>query len=89
MKINEFILAFGDITQKLITEYETFKHLKGEQRKDRVVALLNQWLNKALKDLAINKVLKLAIKFLLPKVLPEIVQVVFNLIQTKVEGITK
>ena len=89
MKINEFILQLGDVVEKLIAEYETFKYLKGKQRKDRVIELLNQWIDEALKKLTINAVLKAIIKFILPKILPEIVQVAFNLIETNIKGITK
>ncbi len=89
MKLEEFILKIGETVEKLIAEYETFKHLKGEQRKERVVKLLEQYIDNTLKDVKINKVLKALIKFFLPKILPALVQVAFNLIQTNIKGITK
>lgn len=89
MNLDEFILGFGEKAQKLIEEYETFKTLKGDKKKERVVDLLSQWINNTLKDVKMNKVLKFIIKMALPQVLSPIVQVAFNLIEARIEGITK
>lgn len=89
MNVKEFILEFGDKAKGFIEEYEKFSELSGEQKKDRVVELLNMWFEIALSKLQINAVLKAIVKFILPKLLPELVQVAFNLIQTNIKGITK
>lgn len=89
MEIKEFILRFGDEAKKFIAYYEQFKELSGAQRKERVIEVLGEWVEKAIESLPINFVLKLIIKKLIISALPQIVQVAFNLIKSKVDGITK
>lgn len=89
MDFNNFILDFGDKAKALIAEYEKFKHLTGTQKKERVSDKLLAWAEAALKEVKINTILKAIIKFFLPKLIPDLVQVVFNLIETTIKGITK
>lgn len=89
MQLKEFILTFGDKTKELIKYYEEFNQLKGNQKKDRVVDTLSNWIEITLKDVKMNGIFKMTIKLFIKFALPEIVQVAFNLIESNIKGITK
>lgn len=89
MEIKDFILAFGDKAKELISYYEGFKDLTGEQKKDRVVDVLTDFIENGVNKLPINAILKLFIKKAVIAILPHLVQLAYNLIKSKVEGITK
>lgn len=89
MNVKDFILEFGQEAKKYIVYFEQFKELTGEQKKDRVVDVLGSWVERAIGYLPINAVVKFILKKLIMAGLPHIVQVAFNLIESKVEGITK
>ena len=89
MEIKDFILAFGDKAKELISYYEGFKDLTGEQKKDRVVDVLTDFIENGIDKLPINAILKIFIKKGVIAILPHLVQLAYNLIKSKVEGITK
>lgn len=87
--LNQFIEQFGIKAKDLIAEYEKIKELKGEQRKNKVDELLLKWALPAIDTIPINIVFKFALKTFVKIGLPTITQVIFNLIETRVQGITK
>lgn len=88
MKFSQFIEEFSAKAEQLIARFEEFKELKGKQRKERVDELLMKWALPAIDTIPINFVFKFALKTLIKMYLPVITQQIFNLIETRVEGIT-
>ena len=89
MNINELVLNFGGKLENLIARYEEYKELNGEQKKARVVEQIGKWFEDAMDVVPINPLLKFIIKKAIIAVLPSIVQVAFDLIQSRIKGITK
>lgn len=89
MNTKDFILRFGDEAKKYISYYENFKELKGEKKRDRVVDVLKEWVERTISTLPINPVIRFIIKKAIIAGLPYIVQAAFNLIESRIEGITK
>ena len=89
MQVKDFVIKFGEEAKKYIAYYENFKELKGEQRKNRVIDVLTEWLERTIITLPINPVIRFILKKAIIAALPYIVQVVFNLIESRIEGITK
>lgn len=89
MNAKDFVLQFGAELKKYITYYEQYKELTGEQRKQRVVEIITKWFQITIDTLPINGIVKFIIKKAITVCLPHIVQVAFDLIKSKVEGITE
>lgn len=91
MKFNEFINSFAEKTKYFINKYEQYKELegKGEEKKARVDEIILNWALKEIDIIPINIAFKWCLKTLIKKYLPDITQVIFNLIESKIEGITK
>lgn len=89
MKFKHFIEEFGERASDLIARYETFKDLEGEQKKEKVDEALLKWALNALETVPLNVFFKFVIKFILKNYLDDLTQVIFNLIETRIAGITK
>lgn len=89
MKIKKFIYDFSEKAEQLIKKYEEYKELTGKQKKARVDEALLKWALIYLDTLAINGFLKWGLKFILNNYLDDFTQLIFNFIETKIEGITK
>jgi len=89
MKFKEFINDFGTKAEFFISKYEEYKELKGEEKKARVDEALLKWSLNTLEITSINPFFKFGIKFILNNYLDDLTQVIFNLIKTRIAGITK
>lgn len=89
MKFKEFINDFAETAKHLIGKYEEYKELKGEEKKERVDEALLKWSLNTLDSVPINAFFKFVIKNILKNYLDDFTQIIFNLIQTKIIGITK
>ena len=89
MSIKEFIKGFGLTAKDYIEKYEQYKELTGEQKKARVDDILTTYCETAIDNLGLNFILKFAFKKLIVPNIPNITQVIFDLIKTKIKGITE
>lgn len=89
MEIKAFIEEFTTKTKNLIIEFEQVKGLTGVQKKAKLDEKMTKWANELLNGAKINALLKQAVKQFVIKNIPIITQVVFDLIKSRVEGITK
>ncbi len=89
MNLSDFINQFSERAQFFIVEFEKFKELKGPQRKERVDELMLQWVMPAIDKLPINFFFKLCLKNVMKLCLPALTQTIFNLLETRIEGITE
>ena len=89
MSLKDFIQGFTTTTKTYIEKFEKYKDLTGEQKKARVDDILTNYCLTAIDNLGLNFVLKFAFKKLIIKNIPNITQAIFDLIASKVEGITK
>ena len=89
MKFKEFIKTFVDKTKTKIADLETYKELTGPKKKAQLDLTITNWVNAFLSKDKINFVFKLIIKTIILPHIPDITQAIFDLIKTKVEGITK
>lgn len=89
MKLKDFINGFALTAKDYIGKYEQYSELSGEEKKARVDSMLLAYCNNALDNLPLNFVLKWAFKKLLIPNIPHLTQAAFNLIASKIDGITK
>ena len=89
MNFKEFINDFTAKAEEFIAKYEEVKTLKGEVKKKRVDELLLTWAISSITSLQVNPILKFALKWILSHYLPVFTQNIFNLIETRIAGITK
>lgn len=88
LQVPEFITEFTDLATKTIAELESGNYPDGDAKKARLDEILTTWALASLTNLAIPFWAKLGIKFLITKYLSVLTQNVYNLIKTKVAGIT-
>jgi len=92
MTINfcEFLENFAGITKKLIERYETqYKELDGTGKKIRLDDALTNYVEGVIDNIGLNFVFRFVLKKLLVDNIPVLTQIIFNLIKSKVEGITE
>ena len=89
MDIKTFIEDFAEKAKNLIAELEYIKGLTGAQKKQRLDEKMTKWAEELLNTSKINIILKQAIKQFIIKNIPAITQAVFDLIKTRINGITK
>lgn len=89
MKLKDFINGFTATAKDYIGKYEQYNELTGEEKKARVDGILLTYCNNALDNLPLNFALKWALKKLLIPNIPHLTQAIFDLIKTKIDGITK
>ena len=89
MKIKEFIQNISKETARYIEKYEQIKDLSGEQKKARVDGVITEYIETTIDKIGLNFIIKFIIKKLLIENIPVITQCIFDLIKSKVDGITK
>ena len=89
MSIKNFIQGFTSTTKTYIEKFEQYKELSGKEKKARVDSLVTTYCVNAIDNLGLNFVLKFAFKKLIVPNIPNITQAIFDLIESKVQGITK
>lgn len=89
MKFSEFIKDFAKTTKTYITKYEEYSELTNEQKKQRVDEIITNYLEMALDNLGMNFISKLIVRKLILENVPVLTQVIFDLIKSKVKGITE
>lgn len=89
MKFNEFIKDFAQTVKTYIAKYEEYSELSNEQKKQRVDEIITNYLEMVLDNLGLNFVFKYVVKKLILANVPVLTQVIFDLIKTKVKGITE
>lgn len=89
MKIKEFIQTIVKETKFYIEKYEQIKDLNGKQKKARVDEVITDYVENTIDNIGLNFIVKFIIKKLLIENIPVITQCIFDLIASKVQGITK
>jgi len=92
MKVSfkDFLFNFADVVKNLIEKYETqYKNLSGPERKERLDDAIANYAITVIDNLGFNFIFKFVLKKLLIENIPVVTQIIFNLIQAKIEGITK
>jgi hypothetical protein len=89
MNIKDFIQTVVKETKFYIEKYEQIKNLSGEQKKARVDEVITEYVENTIDNIGLNFVVKFIIKKLLIENIPVITQCIFDLIASKVQGITK
>ena len=89
MKLKDFIQGFTQTAKDYIEKYEKYKELTGEQKKQRVDGLLKSYCETAIDNIGLNFVFKFVFKNLIIENIPNLTQVIFDLLEAKISGITK
>jgi len=89
MDFKTFIQDVAANTRQYIEKFEEYKELSGEQKKARVDDIITDYIEVAIDSLKMNIVFKYFLKKLIIVNVPVITQIIFDLIKTKIEGITK
>ena len=89
MKIKNFIQNIAAESKHCIEKYEQYKDLTGEEKKARVDDIIKTYIENTIDTIGLNFIVKIIIKKLLIENIPVITQCVFDLIASKVQGITK
>ena len=89
MKLKNFIENVANVAEACIKKYQEYKELSGEDKKQRVDDLVTEYCNNVISTLEINVITRFIIKKVLIANIPTITQIIFNLIKTRIEGITK
>lgn len=88
-KIIEFIFEFAKNIEIKIQELEEFNNLPNEEKKKRLDEFALMLIIKGIDALPINMILKYSLKWFFTNHISAITQVIYNLIKTKIDGITK
>lgn len=89
MKIKEFIENFTNVSKAIIERVETYKDLSGEEKKERVDEVVTNYVTGVIDNIQVNFIVRFILKKLLIDNIPTITQIIFDLIKTKISGITK
>ena len=90
VQFNEFLKNFVTVTKNLIERYETeYKNLNGEGKKARLDEYLTGYTMTVIDNIGLNFIFKFVLKKLVIENIPTITQIIFDLIKTKIDGITK
>lgn len=89
MNFKDFIQTVAKETKFYIEKYEQIKDLNGKQKKARVDEVITDYVENTIDNIGLNFVAKFIIKKLLIENIPVITQCIFDLIASKVQGITK
>lgn len=89
MKAKEFINGFCQTAKDYIGKYEQYKDLTGEEKKARVDDIVTTYCQNAIDSVPLNFAVKWVLKKLLIPNIPHLTQAIFDLIASKVQGITK
>ena len=89
MQFKYFIKDFVQKAQELIKYLEGFKELSDSDKKAQLDKDMLNWSIKMLNYVQINALVKFVVKKGLEAYLPVFTQTIFDLIKTKIDGITK
>lgn len=89
MNFKDFIQTIAKETKFYIEKYEQIKDLSGKQKKARVDEVITDYIENTIDNIGLNFIVKFIIKKLLIENIPVITQCVFDLIASRVQGITK
>lgn len=89
MNFKDFIQNIAKETKIYIEKYEQFKELNGKQKKARVDEVITDYIECTIDNVILNPIARFIFKKLLIQNIPVITQCIFDLIASKVEGITK
>lgn len=89
MEIKAFIKQFTTTAKGIIGHLEDYRNLSNEAKKQRLDSDMTDWALKWVDELELNIVVKFVLKKLLIPNISTITQAIFDLIKSKVEGITK
>ena len=90
IKIGEFLRTFANLATSLIERYEAqYKELDGAGKKARLDDAITNYVEGVIDNIGLNFIFKFVIRKILIENIPTITQIIYNLIKTKVEGITK
>jgi len=88
-KVKELITGVADRTKAIIVKLQGFETLTGEQKKERLDDYITDYIEEIIDNIGLNIVFKFVIRKVLIKNIPTITQCIFDLIKTKVDGITE
>jgi len=88
MEIKEFIENFAHKTKENIAKLAETK-LTGAEKKAKLDEKMTKWAEELLNSAKINIVLKQAVKQFVIKNIPVITQVIFDLLKSRIKGITE
>ena len=89
MKFKEFIKEFVNKTKNLIQVFEEYSHLSGAEKKAQVDFRIKNWVEEVIDNSKINFLIKFILKTYILNNIPEITQTIFDLVKTRVQGITE
>ena len=89
MDIKTFIQNLAKNAKNYIEKLQQYEELSGEEKKERLDEIIEEYVEVAIDSIKMNVVFKYVLKKLLLANVPVITQVIFDLIKTKIEGITK
>ena len=89
MQLKDFIKGFVKISKDYIEKYEHYKELTGIEKKQRVDGIVLTYCNNALDTLPLNLITKWIFKKFIIANIPLLTQAIFDLIASKIDGITK
>ena len=89
MDIKTFIQNLATNAKNYIEKLQQYEELSGEEKKERLDEIIEEYIEVAIDSIKMNVVFKYVLKKLLLANVPVITQVIFDLIKTKIEGITK
>ena len=88
MKFKECIADFAEKAKEIINYLESLKLLTGEQKKKRLDNDMLEWALAMIDKVQMNWIAKIVIKNGLKICIPAITQAIFDLIETRIKGIT-
>lgn len=89
MNFKELLNKFVGITKAYIKYYEQLKELTGSERKKLLDKKMKEFLEKFLNEVPMNFILKFIVKNYIIKNIPAITQAIFDLIKSRIAGITE
>ena len=88
MNIKEFIQEFAKRTKSKIAELAQTQ-LSGAEKKQKLDEKMTKWAEELLNGAKMNALLKKAVKQFVISSIPVITQAVFDLLKTRIQGITE
>lgn len=89
MNLKSFIRNFVNKTKEAIAYFESYSGLSGDEKKEKLDAQMTAWATALLEGAELNLITKYIIKKFVIGCIPTITQAVFDLIKSKVAGITE
>lgn len=88
-KFKEFIDGFKQTTQTYIEKYEKIQSLSNQEKKKQLDDIVEQYAETAINKINLNVFSRYIIKKFIINNIPYLTQAIFDLIKTKIEGVTK